>query len=283
MLYEAMARSGSSTQHVLNGDRTACSMQSAVCACLGPDRVRKCMAGPLSVQTLVPAVDATNRKDPVIPFLVGRLDATAENGAASALCKRVCYQSLNGISPWACFSTALIACAGFHSTEPRCTLAKAHDKRHPLRLHIRCSMLSADFFCMRHAGAGLLPGATDTVEQFAAWFNARFQRGVYDGVALLGSHTLLDNQQCVQNDAGKHWVQCRLHAARRLCVICDDLPGRHTLLDNQQCVQNDAGERFPIRHRSQSLLELALECYLPKHVSRHWNSRMAQGAAAFFS
>jgi hypothetical protein len=48
-------------------------------------------------------------------------------------------------------------------------------------------------------GAGILPGATFNVAQFADWFKKRFARGVYDGVALLGSHALLDDQGCVKS------------------------------------------------------------------------------------
>ena len=44
-----------------------------------------------------------------------------------------------------------------------------------------------------------MPGATFNVAQFADWFKKRFARGVYDGVALLGSHALLDDQGCVKS------------------------------------------------------------------------------------
>lgn len=49
------------------------------------------------------------------------------------------------------------------------------------------------------AGEGILPGATFTVPQFADWFREHFARGVYDGVALLGSHALVDDQGCVKS------------------------------------------------------------------------------------
>jgi hypothetical protein len=48
-------------------------------------------------------------------------------------------------------------------------------------------------------GAGILPGATFTSQQFVDWFEAHFARGAYDGVALLGSHALLDEQACVRS------------------------------------------------------------------------------------
>lgn len=52
---------------------------------------------------------------------------------------------------------------------------------------------------LTRTGAGILPGATFNVAQFADWFKKRFARGVYDGIALLGSHALLDDQGCVKS------------------------------------------------------------------------------------
>jgi hypothetical protein len=49
------------------------------------------------------------------------------------------------------------------------------------------------------AGAGILPGATFTSQEFVDWFEKHFARGAYDGVALLGSHALLDEQGCVKS------------------------------------------------------------------------------------
>lgn len=64
---------------------------------------------------------------------------------------------------------------------------------------------------------GILPPADLKPEGFAAYFKPRFNRGMYDAVALMGSHTVLDNQGCVEaKNTGEHgWGNgCRVLVAR---------------------------------------------------------------------
>eukprot|EP00877_Chromochloris_zofingiensis_P000702 jgi/Chrzof1/10632/Cz05g06020.t1 len=82
--------------------------------------------GSSPVYNLMPAMDKSNRKTPVVDFRVGKLDSNVENPP------------------------------------------------------------------------GILPPADLKPEGFAAYFKPRFNRGMYDAVALMGSHTVLDNQGCVE-------------------------------------------------------------------------------------
>ena len=70
--------------------------------------------------------------------------------------------------------------------------------------------------CRAAAGAGILPAATLTTQGAAEWANKHLARGIYDLLALLGSHATLDNKHCVKNNdtSGGHivqlvWLSCR--------------------------------------------------------------------------
>jgi hypothetical protein len=150
------------------------------------------------VYNMMPAVDTSfpgkDKKLQTQNFLVGRLDQNTPNGEQMHRLADV------GTCP-ACFPTAkplqqLLRHAGQH---PCCSAGGNLSCPTPSVAHELASALHYTSLKSTSAGEGILPGATFNVAQFADWFKKRFARGVYDGVALLGSHALLDDQGCVKS------------------------------------------------------------------------------------
>lgn len=56
-------------------------------------------------------------------------------------------------------------------------------------------------------GANILPGPTFTTQMTVDWANKHFARGIYDMIACLGSHAILDNKGCVMSDANGALLQ----------------------------------------------------------------------------
>ena len=78
--------------------------------------------------------------------------------------------------------------------------------------------------CLTAAGVGILPAATLTTQGAADWANQHLARGIYDLLALLGSHSLLDNKQCVKNNDTSGDIPCNPTCC---AVLCSCRPSTH--------------------------------------------------------
>ena len=161
------------------------------------------------VYNLMPAVDTSfpgkDKKLQTQNFLVGRLDQNTPNGeqirrlAGSPVCaagQGNCALLALPTPCGSCTSGVLSGTAGRRcsiDSSPPCPPLHSRNAAGQCFAPWQTSLTSAS------AGEGILPGATFNVAQFAGWFKKRFARGVYDGVALLGSHALLDDQGCVKS------------------------------------------------------------------------------------